>query len=68
MNGGLTILGLESSCDDTAAAVVRHRPGARPEILTSQVSGQIDLHAEFGRGLGQGLAVEHSVGGKGHRT
>ena len=48
MNGGLTILGLESSCDDTAAAVVRHRPGARPEILTSQVSGQIDLHAEFG--------------------
>lgn len=43
----LTILGLESSCDDTAAAVVRAGPdGAR--ILSSIVLGQADLHAAFG--------------------
>lgn len=44
----LTLLGLESSCDDTAAAVVRQRPGGRAEILSSVVYGQSDLHAPFG--------------------
>ena len=44
----LTILGLESSCDDTAAAVVRDGTGATPEILSSVVHGQADLHANFG--------------------
>lgn len=43
------ILGLESSCDDTAAALVRARPGqAVGAILASQVLGQDALHAEFG--------------------
>jgi len=44
----VTILGLESSCDDTAAAVLRHEPGQRPEILSSFVSSQADLHARYG--------------------
>lgn len=48
MGGTLTVLGLESSCDDTAAAVVRHTPGEMPEILASTVYGQTDLHAAFG--------------------
>jgi len=30
----LTVLGLESSCDDTAAAVVRQTDGARAEVLS----------------------------------
>ncbi|MFB0940070.1 MAG: tRNA (adenosine(37)-N6)-threonylcarbamoyltransferase complex transferase subunit TsaD, partial [Paracoccaceae bacterium] len=47
MNQTLTILGLESSCDDTAAAVVRHTPGNRPEILASVVHGQSELHRDF---------------------
>lgn len=38
-----TILGIESSCDDTAAAVVRDTT-----ILSSVVYGQTSLHAEFG--------------------
>jgi N6-L-threonylcarbamoyladenine synthase len=41
------ILGIESSCDDTAAAVLRER-GAGADILSSLVSGQGDLHADFG--------------------
>jgi N6-L-threonylcarbamoyladenine synthase len=40
----LIFLGIESSCDDTAAAVVT---GDR-RILSSVVSGQTDLHADFG--------------------
>lgn len=43
----LTFLGLESSCDDTAAAVVRSGPEGT-EILASVVAGQTELHAAFG--------------------
>jgi len=39
------ILGLESSCDDTAAAVVDM---AGPTVLSNVVWGQNDLHAAFG--------------------
>jgi N6-L-threonylcarbamoyladenine synthase len=48
MSDRLTVLGLESSCDDTAASVVRHTPGAQAEILSSVVFGQTELHADFG--------------------
>jgi len=44
----LTFLGIESSCDDSAAAVVRHRDGAPPEVMASVVQGQTALHAAFG--------------------
>ena len=47
MAGHLTILGLESSCDDTAAAVVRLSDDA-PVILSSVVIGQDALHGAFG--------------------
>ena len=43
----LTLLGIESSCDDTAAAVVR-QGGGRAQILSSIVHGQAALHADFG--------------------
>jgi N6-L-threonylcarbamoyladenine synthase len=38
------VLGIETSCDETAAAVVR---GGR-DVLSSVVSSQVDLHARFG--------------------
>ena len=44
----LTFLGIESSCDDTAAAVVRDVPGQAAQILASVVVGQVALHAAFG--------------------
>lgn len=47
MTKSLTILGIESSCDDTAAAVVR-RDSNGAQILSSAVFGQNDLHAAFG--------------------
>ncbi|KCV82572.1 UGMP family protein [Actibacterium atlanticum] len=48
MGQTLTFLGLESSCDDTAAAVIRHTPGQTPQILANVVAGQTALHANFG--------------------
>ncbi len=47
MSAPLTILGIESSCDDTAAAVVRGEPAAA-EILSNVVFGQTEEHADFG--------------------
>ncbi|MBN2631172.1 MAG: tRNA (adenosine(37)-N6)-threonylcarbamoyltransferase complex transferase subunit TsaD [Rhodobacteraceae bacterium] len=46
MQAALTFLGIESSCDDSAAAVVR--VGDRAEVLSSVVEGQVALHAAFG--------------------
>ncbi|MEB8387851.1 tRNA (adenosine(37)-N6)-threonylcarbamoyltransferase complex transferase subunit TsaD [Rhodobacteraceae bacterium KMM 6894] len=48
MTETLTVLGLESSCDDTAAAIVRLEPGRAPSILAQVVKGQTQLHADFG--------------------
>ena len=43
-----TFLGIESSCDDTAAAVVRRGPDGRATILSTVVLGQGGLHEGFG--------------------
>lgn len=48
MERPITILGIESSCDDTAAAILRQPAGAAADILASVVHGQTDLHAPFG--------------------
>ncbi len=48
MTPPLTILGLESSCDDTAAALLRIDPDGPAQILSSVVHGQTALHAGFG--------------------
>lgn len=45
--GPLTVLGLETSCDETAASVVR-LTGGRAEVLSSVVHSQIDDHAAYG--------------------
>lgn len=47
----MTVLGLETSCDETAASVVRLTPsdrGGRAEVLSSVVHSQIDDHAAYG--------------------
>jgi N6-L-threonylcarbamoyladenine synthase len=44
----LTVLGIETSCDETAAAVVRRSGDGRVEVLSSVVASQIAEHAPFG--------------------
>jgi len=42
------ILGIESSCDETAASIVTENEQGMPTILSSIVSSQVDVHKEFG--------------------
>src|SRR6476661_1601047 len=44
----LTVLGIETSCDETAASVVRLTPDGEATVLSSVVHSQIDDHAAFG--------------------
>jgi N6-L-threonylcarbamoyladenine synthase len=59
MGQTLTFLGIESSCDDTAAAVVRDGPDGA-QILSSVVEGQTALHAPFGGVVPELAARAHS--------
>src|SRR5436853_166519 len=47
-NGQMTILGIETSCDETAAAVLAYDEGKPLTVLSSVVSSQVDLHARYG--------------------
>jgi len=42
------ILGIESSCDETAASLVTENEQGTPVILSNIISSQIDIHKEFG--------------------
>tara|TARA_B100000676_G_C18020323_1_gene812216 strand:- start:631 stop:1704 length:1074 start_codon:yes stop_codon:yes gene_type:complete len=42
------IIGIESSCDETAVALIRENQEGEPEILSNIVSSQVDIHKEFG--------------------
>ncbi len=44
----MLVLGIESSCDETAAAVLRLHPDGRAAILSNVVYSQIAEHAAFG--------------------
>jgi N6-L-threonylcarbamoyladenine synthase len=44
----LTVLGVETSCDETAAAVVRLSEGGRAQVLSNVVFSQVAAHAPFG--------------------
>jgi N6-L-threonylcarbamoyladenine synthase len=50
----MTILAIETSCDETSAAVVRDG-----EVLSNVVSSQIKLHAEYGGVVPELAAREH---------
>ena len=51
----MLILGIESSCDETAAAVVRNGK----ELLSSVIASQIELHVPFGGVVPELASREH---------
>ncbi len=57
----LTVLGIETSCDETAAAVVRLLPEERGEILSDVVLSQVAEHAEYGGVVPEIAARAHLV-------
>ena len=42
------ILGIESSCDETAAALITENKQGIPIVLSNVISSQVDVHKEFG--------------------
>ena len=48
MKKKLTFLGIETSCDETAASVVRENLNNTADVLSNVVSSQIKEHKEFG--------------------
>jgi len=42
------ILGIESSCDETAASIIQENRDGKPKILSNIISSQVDVHKEFG--------------------
>ena len=42
------ILGIESSCDETAASLITENEKGSPVILSNIISSQVDIHKEFG--------------------
>ena len=57
----LTVLGIETSCDETAAAVVRLEDG-RPQVLSDVVLGQATQHAPY-KGVVPEIAARAHVEG-----
>lgn len=54
----MRILGIETSCDETAAAVVEMNYG-KLQVLSNVVSSQVDLHKEFGGVVPEVAARSH---------
>ena len=42
------ILGIESSCDETAASLITENEQGNPVVLSNIISSQVDIHQEFG--------------------
>ena len=42
------ILGIESSCDETAASLITENELGNPIVLSNIISSQVDIHKEFG--------------------
>ena len=54
----MIILGIESSCDETAASIAKGN-GENVEILSNIISSQIDIHRQYGGVVPEIAAREH---------
>lgn len=55
------LLAIESSCDETAVAIVRGSAGRATVVLASEVSSQIELHREHGGVVPELASRNHSL-------
>ena len=54
------ILGIETSCDETAASIITENKHGTPTVLSSIVSSQVDVHKQFG-GVVPELAARSNI-------
>lgn len=61
----ITILAIESSCDETAVAIMRaprdEHAGQAPELLSSVISSQINIHRQYGGVIPELASRNHSA-------
>ena len=55
------LLAIESSCDETAVAIIRGSAGRAAEVLASEVFSQIELHREHGGVVPELASRNHSL-------
>ncbi len=54
------ILGIETSCDETAVSIIQDDDSGIPKILSNIVSSQFDVHKEFGGVVPELAARSHA--------
>ena len=59
MNEKKIILGIETSCDETAVSIIEEDKNCKIKILSNVVSSQFDIHKEFG-------GVVHELAARSH--
>ncbi len=57
----MLVLGIESSCDETAVALIEERDGGNPQLLSSVISTQIPLHRLYGGVIPELASRNHSA-------
>ena len=55
------LLAIESSCDETAVAIIRGEAGGQTEVLASEVASQIEQHREYGGVVPELASRSHSL-------
>lgn len=55
------LLAIESSCDETAVAILAGDPSAPPRILASEISSQVALHQAYGGVVPELASRNHSM-------
>ncbi len=48
MSRNIIILGIETSCDETAVSIIEDQENCSPKILSNIVSSQVEIHKEYG--------------------
>lgn len=54
-------LAIESSCDETAVAILRGEPGEAAVVMASEVASQIEQHREYGGVVPEVASRSHSL-------
>ena len=54
------ILGIETSCDETAASIIQENSDGSVKILSNIVSSQVEVHKEFGGVVPELAARSHA--------
>lgn len=57
----MLLLALESSCDETAVAILSGEPGQPARILASEIASQIELHRVYGGVVPEIASRNHSL-------